>query len=653
MENVGGALASQILAYSLGDDEAAKKSGAEIEEEVSRGLQKLVDEAVAAFSVNPMEDPDYKPEDDLDLEVGTEGVNDAETTILHKFDDEVDDREWREQLVDALKHIQKIGKLDGEAYAEIICSTFYEVNGEEPTVEQLTNLYSRIRTDFGNEAEEELEDESESESEAEIESESGHEVESEGEEEMGLDDEWEDVLEHVRKIGRKDGRSLAHSICDLFADVNGSEPSLEELHEVWQSIQDGLAEEAQNVDETEDSTSIDVDSESDWESASDEEGAYDPNNVADQVLAKRDAAEDRKHEVEHFEQMVLNTPMVTGKRGGGVSWNMYFDESELNEEAENSNLVKTVEGFKMMNRREPTRLEVHKMKLFLSVPNELMDGEEEMVGTAIMLKSPMLTSKRGGGASWTVYFDEARGSLKKAKRAFLKMHRREPTTLELEQIRSFLAVPKELDMDGDNDDDTDLEREEKQKGPRTPSKVLVSPVQDKKTAKRFNVYLEDSKLSQKETEQIAVKWFNRFNKREPSKEELAKIQAFISKDADLMEHEFLVPVKSLHFDAADDDDADDDEKDIDPPADLKSKSTIKAVTKKKKATGYTLNFEDDEKCQDGDEEEAIKWFKRFNQREPSKDERQQIQQFMKADDLKKAQQEQQDEDEDQQMIDIE
>merc|ERR1712157_265859 len=90
------------------------------------------------------------------------------------------------------------------------------------------------------------------------------------------------------------------------------------------------------------------------------------------------------------------------------------------------------------------------------------------------------------------------------------------------------------EVDSDSADEQDSEQNSK----RTPSKVLVSPVQEKKTAKRFNVYLEDTKLSQKETEQIAVKWFNRFNKREPTKEELSKIQAFIAKDSDLKEQEF-------------------------------------------------------------------------------------------------------------------
>jgi len=535
IKSLRGALETQIRAWSKGDEESAKKSDADIEKEVEQGLQKLVDEAVAAFTTSPMEDPDYKPEDDME----TDTEDDVET-IPHKFDDEaLDDREWREQLVDALKHIEQIGKEDGEAYAEIICETFCEVNGVEPTLDQLTNLYDRIRTDFANEAEEELDDESE----AEIESESESEVESEGS--VDLDEEWEDALDAVRKIGKKDGRTLANSICDLFADVNGSEPTLEELEAVWELIQDELAEEAEIENET--------DSESDWESVSEdeEEEEYDPNNSADQKQAKKDAAEDAKHEVVHFDRTVLNTPMVTSKKGGGVSWNMYFNESDLNEEAEKSNLVQTVEGFKMMNGREPTQVEVYKMKQFLSVPNQLMDGEEEL-----------------------------------------------------------------------------LAEEEKQNA----SKVLVSPIQNKKTGKRFNVYLEDKKVSQKQMEQVAVKWFNRLNKREPTKEELAKIQAFIAKDADLKEQEFSSSAKALKSDKADD-----DEKDFESTATTKA-WTAKALTTKNIASGYTLHFGDDAKQQYGDEEEAIKWFKQFNHREPTKDEKKHIKQFLKGDGVKKSEQ---------------
>merc|ERR1711973_60998 len=49
---------------------------------------------------------------------------------------------------------------------------------------------------------------------------------------------------------------------------------------------------------------------------------------------------------------------------------------------------------------------------------------------------------RGGGVSWTVYFDETTGSLKMAERSFLKMHGQKPTASELEQIRAFLTMSK-------------------------------------------------------------------------------------------------------------------------------------------------------------------------------------------------------------------
>merc|ERR1712004_958354 len=98
---------------------------------------------------------------------------------------------------------------------------------------------------------------------------------------------------------------------------------------------------------------------------------------------------------------------------------------------------------------------------------------------------------------------------------------------------------------------------------------------EKKAAKRFNVYLEDSKLSQKETEEIAVKWFERFNKKKPSESDLEQIRSFIAKDADLTEQQFMIPVKALDFDVV-------------KESDVSSKSVTKKIVTKKAATGYTL-----------------------------------------------------------------
>merc|ERR1712200_94137 len=191
--------------------------------------------------------------------------------------------------------------------------------------------------------------------------------------------------------------------------------------------------------------------------------------------------------------------------------------------------------------------------------------------------------KSGGAVSWKVFFGSTCGDLDGAVEAFKASYGSPPSILELKHLQLFLSgEPAENESESTSNKVTS-----------TPSKVLVSPLMEKKTAKRFNVYFEKSKYSQKETEEIAIKWFNRFNKREPAEEELSRIRSFIEKDADLEEQEFMVGAKTLNFEDIDDD--------------------------------------DDEKREDGDEEQAIKWFKRFNNREPSKEECHQIKQFVKAD----------------------
>merc|ERR1719249_202033 len=122
-----------------------------------------------------MEDPDYIPEDDIVAESQSAADTESGAEV-----EETDVRPWREQFKDALKHVEFIGKVHGEVFAERICETFYELNGTEPSLKELTDLYDRIKTDFANEAEEELEDESEGEEE---------EAEETEEEEVDDDDE--------------------------------------------------------------------------------------------------------------------------------------------------------------------------------------------------------------------------------------------------------------------------------------------------------------------------------------------------------------------------------------------------------------------------------------------------------------------------------
>jgi len=577
------------------------------------GLQKLVDEAVASLSVSPMEDPDYEPEEEgmdesADLEVVGNGLG------IEEVDDELESP-WIEQLKDALNHVRKIGKADGAAFAEMVCSTFYELNGSEPSLNKLTDLYSRIKKDFANEAAEELqfeEDcnviaESDNESDDFVEDEDaesdsvGVEIRSDSADDMlmdydcswqsAVDCEWKDTLDHIRDIARKDGRSLAENACDLFYDVNGDEPTLEELTQLWQLIQDELAAEAEADAEcnsvsghytaADSMSSSDCESQADGDEVDGDETAddYDPNNAADHLLAQKDAAEDKKHEIENFDEVVLNTPIVTANNG--VSWNMYFNEGDLNEEAESSKLVKTLEGFKMMNRREPTPLEVRKMKMFLSVPNDLVDDEDAM-------KTELAMMRTGGGASWSLYYDESgstqssSGSLEKAIKSFVQFHERQPTNSEVQQIRSFLSLESES--------------------------ISISPL-----------HIEADYKTKIETKMVMT-------------------QQSGCSDIELKESDDINGMMVIDSNSRSD------------STKLMMQLVTKKVVTKKAATGYTLNFEDDEKRDIGDEEEAMKWFKRFNHREPSNEEKQQIKQFVKGD---QEEEEEEEEKEEEEMVDIE
>jgi len=87
-------------------------------------------------------------------------------------------------------------------------------------------------------------------------------------------------------------------------------------------------------------------------------------------------------------------------------------------------------------------LEVRKMKMFLSVPNDLVDDEDAM-------KTELAMMRTGGGASWSLYYDESgstqssSGSLEKAIKSFVQFHERQPTNSEVQQIRSFLSLESE------------------------------------------------------------------------------------------------------------------------------------------------------------------------------------------------------------------
>eukprot|EP01084_Bolivina_argentea_P097391 175073_1 len=134
------------------------------------------------------------------------------------------------------------------------------------------------------------------------------------------------------------------------------------------------------------------------------------------------------------------------------------------------------------------------------------------------------------------------------------------------------------------------------------------------------MYLDDE-FDVTKNEKIAIKWFSRFNNRKPTKEEQENIKQFVKADkSGLTVCNFNVAIN--------DDDCKDTEEDDKM---FKMKMKKKSIVKKNNSTKYTLNFDGDNEKEDGDTKQATKWFKRFNNRNPTKDEQEKIKSFIKDD----------------------
>ena len=581
------------------EDTDTQNSETDISKAVEQAVQDSIDQTVAGWTSTPMEDPDYKPEEEVSeelsvMEQSTNTITEEEEQEEVKVE-ELDERSWRDQLNDALQHVRQIGKADGQVFAQRLSETFYELNGEEPSQNQLRSVFSKIKNEFAFEAEEERNEQSQQTAVTQQvdtkelddiqENEEVDDIEEESEETDNPDDvvmmESDDIspVDTLKMATETVGNDWVSRAENLWKSTKGRQPTERELARTVKQLARDFADSVLDITAT-----IRVE----METVSDED--YDPENVDDMKMEEIDETENWKHDKLYFDDWVLTTPVVSAKRGGGVSWNMYLDEEELNQETEESNLVKTVEGFKRINNREPNDLELNKIKLFLSVPHEVRDEMDD--NDTNVMASQIVESKYGGGAMWTIFEED--GDLEKAVDSFRMRNRREPTTSEMEDIKTFV---------------TGYEQE---KVPQKPSNVLVTPVKTKKNSVRWE-YLEGNKYSEKQSAKLAIQWFKKFNKRDPTEEELSKIQAFVKTD-------YLVSGKVPDM-------VMDDEKELEIPI----RAATTGMVTKKTATGYLLDFEEETKREHGDEKMATKWFKRFNNREPNEEELVQIKQFVQAD----------------------
>ena len=76
-----------------------------------------------------------------------------------EYDNEEDD-DWHSQLNAALPFVRERGRFDGMTLADKFSSTLYELNGVDPSVEEMADLFRNIQTELAYEAQDELVDDS-------------------------------------------------------------------------------------------------------------------------------------------------------------------------------------------------------------------------------------------------------------------------------------------------------------------------------------------------------------------------------------------------------------------------------------------------------------------------------------------------------------
>jgi len=507
----------------------------EIEVSVHEAVTKLVNDLTSESS--PMNDPDYNPDDDDSSiigklkqvyydENGVEIKNEELLKTLRKgaasstdndFDDLSDQRDWRLQLKDALNYVRQRGRADGRALAQRISSTFYELNGVEPSLNELVDVFRRIKTDLADEAMEDMEH-------------SGQPLETQQlaqklAAKMTENPDPTEVVDMAQKIVATNLMTRAKA---MFKASKGRSPNKQELRENINKLAMQFAEKAV--------LSID--------------GDYDPTNAADQKQAKIDELDDRQFDGDSFDLKMYKTKSKKSKNGKSEGYDIYFGDA-LTKDRMAKNLKAAMASFEMRNKSKPNAFHIHGIEKFLAT-----DKDTKLI--------------------------------------------------------QFKLSQTDKTMDHDDDEKESMESK---------AKVLITPVKEKKSSAVYNVYFDDK---QEKNEDAAIKWFARFNNRKPTAMELKRIQQFIKHDkSELIECEFDLNNFEMMDDCKMKEEDDDDNKL------LKMKTSF--AVKKEKATMYTLDFVDEEMRVSGNEKAALKWFEIFNKRKPNKDEQTAISNFVKAD----------------------
>merc|ERR1719229_2166590 len=169
-------------------------------------------------------------------------------------DETLDEEYLAREMDEALEAVRYLAQEHKPEFVGRICDIYSELNDEEPTTSELQALFSGIQEQFAEEAIDTL-----SELDDELDAET-------------LAEEMELALVQVRKQAQLDQEDLVDYIWDTFQGLNGCEPSVNDISDIFSRIKEGLAleEEEEFLEafedgEISDDDSYDVDEDSEAE----------------------------------------------------------------------------------------------------------------------------------------------------------------------------------------------------------------------------------------------------------------------------------------------------------------------------------------------------------------------------------------------------
>merc|ERR1719491_1286684 len=179
-----------------------------------------------------------------------------------------------EEMESALEGVRDLGTAHQSDFVHSICDAFTALNGDEPSAEDLREMFQDIKISFAEEAmgsfearefeltmsssddasddyhpsdddsfDNEADDADQSAFDAEFDAEIFGEVIQELNEEL-LADEMNFALEHVQNLASLHQNEFVNQICDIFAAENGEEATAAELYSIFGAIKHGFADEA-------------------------------------------------------------------------------------------------------------------------------------------------------------------------------------------------------------------------------------------------------------------------------------------------------------------------------------------------------------------------------------------------------------------------